>query len=172
MPSLATPMDGVAFFYKKGSSMKTITISAKLVSGTVGLILCYSVSLYFFWNSQVAFYDFHIGPDHSHFTRLLHKVFGFDASHKMLGVIAAFLSVHASWHLRYKAGSWAEWLINFSLGRPRNKEEYSESINIMNSDNSNREKLEDTSKSTFESPLSLDDKNKSEKIKKLDVNNQ
>lgn len=95
--------------------MKTIVISAKTVSGTVGLIICYSVSIYLFWNSQITLADFRIDPEHSHFTRFLHEIFGYGGRqgypNKTVGVIAAFLSIHFSWALRYKAGYFIEALL-------------------------------------------------------------
>ena len=167
MPSLATPMDGVAFFYKEGSSMKTIVVSAKTVSGTVGLILCYSVSLYFFWNSQTSLSDFFVNPENSHFTRLLHTIFGYGPNrgypNKTIGVIAAFLSIHASWYLRYKAGRWVEFLINLSLGKAKEKE-WNEGVKMKTifPDENPKQKLENIEKNEIQ----VETKNSIEKIEK------
>lgn len=95
--------------------MKTIVINAKTVSGTVGLTICYLVSLYFFWNSQVSFSDFFIDPQNSRFTRFLRGIFvslRWGDSYKTLGVVMAFLSIHLSWALRYRMGYLIEALLN------------------------------------------------------------
>lgn len=92
--------------------MKTIVISVKELSGAVGLIICYTLSIYFFWNSQTSFHDFRIDPENSHFTRLLHSIFGYGnrqgEPNRTIGVIFAFISIHVSWSCRYFIGARVE----------------------------------------------------------------
>ena len=88
--------------------MKDIAISAKTLSGTVGLVVCYALSIYFFWESQMSF-GFKLDPDHSRFTKAMYHVVGREYS-KYFGVVAAFVSVHASWAWRYSAGNAIERL--------------------------------------------------------------
>ena len=84
--------------------MKAISISARTVSGVIGLTVCYSLSLYFFWDSLFSTDFFGLDPRHSRVTKnVLNGLIGRDNA-KPVGVVLAFLSVHASWALRYTAG--------------------------------------------------------------------
>lgn len=88
--------------------MKALVISPRTISGFIGLVVCYGFSLYFFWNSQTSFADFRADPSRSHFTQLLHSLFGYGPNqgepNKTIGTIVAFLSVHVSWAARYYVG--------------------------------------------------------------------
>ncbi|TBR43852.1 hypothetical protein CBF23_003750 [Marinomonas agarivorans] len=75
-------------------------ISVRTLSGILGLIFCYSISIYFFWESQITFTHFRVDPEHSRFTRSLYILMSRDNA-KVVGIIVAFLSIHFSWSLRY-----------------------------------------------------------------------
>ena len=90
--------------------MKDIAVSARLVSGTVGLVVCYSLSIYLFWDSQISWTNFRVDPEHSRFTRFLYPFTGREAA-KPIGILVAFLSVHLSWGGRYLAGDLIEKLM-------------------------------------------------------------
>lgn len=83
--------------------MKEITMSARFISGLIGLIVCYALSIYLFWDSQISINGFRIDPEHSRVTKSLYFILGRDNA-KPVGVLLAFLSIHASWVWRYTAG--------------------------------------------------------------------
>lgn len=90
--------------------MKKVEVSARTMSGLVGLAACYSFSVYFFWQNQFSWAFWGVDPRHSLFTReVLNHLLGRDLA-KPIGVISAFLSIHASWALRYTAGDFIERL--------------------------------------------------------------
>lgn len=95
--------------------MKKVEISARTVSGTIGLVTCYSLSIWLFWESQITWSNFRVDPEHSRFAQALIPLLGRDDS-KLVGVIVAFLSVHASWAWRYAAGDLLEKLWKRSTG--------------------------------------------------------
>jgi len=84
--------------------MKDISISARTVSGVVGLVTCYAISIYFFWLSQISLSDFHIDPSHSRVVKALYPILGRDDA-KPVGIVLAFLSIHASWAWRHAASN-------------------------------------------------------------------
>lgn len=84
--------------------MKKIDITARTLSGLVGLVTCYVISIYFFWTSQITFGNFYIDPAHSKVTRLIYYI-GIKQYFELIGVVLAFLSIHASWAYRYSAGN-------------------------------------------------------------------
>lgn len=96
--------------------MKKVEISARTVSGAIGLVVCYSLSIWLFWESQITLSNFKVDPEYSRFARALIPLLGRDDS-KLVGLIVAFLSVHASWAWRYSAGDLLEKLWNRSMGR-------------------------------------------------------
>ncbi|MGR6874826.1 hypothetical protein ACU6U9_21645 [Pseudomonas sp. HK3] len=89
--------------------MKKVEISARFMSGFVGLVVCYALSIYFFWDSQISINGFRVDPEHSRVTKALYFALGRDNA-KPVGVVLAFLSVHASWAWRYLAGDIIERL--------------------------------------------------------------
>ena len=90
--------------------MKKVEVSARTMSGLIGLAACYSVSVYFFWQSQFSWEFWGLDPRHSLFTKkVLYLLIGREYA-KPVGVICAFLSIHASWAWRYAAGDFIERL--------------------------------------------------------------
>lgn len=77
-----------------------LQISIRTLSGILGLIFCYAVSIYFFWESQITFTHFRVDPEHSRFTRGLYIFMSRDNA-KVVGIIVAFLSTHLCWSWRY-----------------------------------------------------------------------
>ena len=91
-------------------AMKEIRLSAHFVSGLIGLTLCYAISIWFLWSSQMSF-AFQIDPAQSLFTRGLARLIDRDNA-KVIGISLAFLSIHLSWYWRYSAGYWFEVILN------------------------------------------------------------
>lgn len=89
--------------------MRKVEISARTVSGLIGLVACYSLSIWLFWESQITLSNFRVDPEHSRFARFLIPFIGRDDA-KIAGVIIAFFSVHLSWGGRYIAGDLIERL--------------------------------------------------------------
>lgn len=89
--------------------MKDIKLSAPLVSASVGLIICYSISIALFWESKSRL--FYIDPANSYFTRFLFNIMDRETA-KWVGIITAFLSIHASWWFKTRAGKITEQFVN------------------------------------------------------------
>lgn len=83
--------------------MKKVEISARTLSGTIGLIVCYSLSIWLFWDDQARMIYFRVLPSESHFSHFLMNFMQNDTA-RTLATIVAFASVHLSWSYRYLAG--------------------------------------------------------------------
>ena len=90
--------------------MPSITLSARFISATIGLSVCYAISYYLFWDSQFRLTGFHIDPQNSLFRTLLDNIIAKDTA-KVIAVICAFISIHLSWAWRFKAGFAVERLL-------------------------------------------------------------
>lgn len=91
-------------------TMKEIRLSAHFVSGLIGLFVCYTLSIYFFWESQITLSNFRIDPQHSRFAQFLYPFVGRESA-KPIAIVIAFLSVHISWAYRFQAGFLLEVLL-------------------------------------------------------------
>lgn len=86
---------------------QSLQVSIHTISGILGLIFCYSISIYFFWESQITFTSFKIDPEHSRLAKGLYFFMSRDNA-KIVGTIVAFISIHLSWSFRYYPGIWLE----------------------------------------------------------------
>ena len=88
--------------------MRHFSVSEKILCGLLGLVICHSLSFYFFWNSQTPILGFQLDPENSIFSNFL-------SDHLRVGILeetivgalawmAAFISIHLSWILRNVAG--------------------------------------------------------------------
>lgn len=101
--------------------MKDISISARTVSGAIGLVTCYAISFYFLWQSQISISNFYIDPAHSRFTKFLYSLSKNDNA-KYFGIILAFLSIHACWFFRYAASHFL--LVLYKKIKPNRNNEF------------------------------------------------
>ena len=82
---------------------QSFQISVHTISGILGLIVCYSLSIYFFWESQAILSDFKLDPENSRFAKGLYIFMSRDNA-KIMGTMVAFIALHLSWSFRYYPG--------------------------------------------------------------------